>query len=128
MGRVVHFEITAEEPERAAEFYRKVFNWEIKKWDGPINYWMVTTGEKGAGIDGGLMLREGAGPLENGPANAFICTIDVVDLDDTLGAVDAAGGHEITPKQSIPGQGWMAYCRDTEGNIFGLMQNDPSAG
>ena len=135
MGRVVHFEITAEDPERAAEFYRKVFNWEIKKWDGPMNYWMVMTGSKGSetagkegdGIDGGLMLREGAGPLESGPTNAFICTIDVEDLEVTLDAVEAAGGHEISPKKGIPEVGWFAYCRDTEGNIFGLMQNDPAA-
>jgi predicted enzyme related to lactoylglutathione lyase len=128
MGRIVHFEITAEDPERAAEFYRKVFNWEISKWDGPMDYWMIGTGPKDQlGINGGLMLREGAGPLESGPTNAFICTVDVEDLDATIGAVVQAGGHEISPKKGIPGQGWMAYCRDTEGNIFGLMQNDPAA-
>lgn len=135
MGRVVHFEITAEDLERAANFYREVFGWEIRKWDGPIDYWMVMTGKKGSetqgkegdGIDGGLILREGAGPLESGPTNAFICTIDVEDLGATIEAVSKANGRLVTPSKAIPGAGWIAYCRDTEGNIFGLMQNDPSA-
>ena len=58
MPRVVHFEISADKPERATEFYKKVFGWNIQKWDGPQPYWLVATGSKSEpGIDGGIMNR-----------------------------------------------------------------------
>ncbi len=62
MPRPVHFEIHADDPERAAAFYRSVFDWEIEKWEGPREYWLVTTGPEGTpGINGGLMKRARAG-------------------------------------------------------------------
>jgi len=62
MGRVVHFEINAADPERAAMFYESVFDWEIKKWDGPVDYWLVMTGEDDDGIDGAIVKRMGENP------------------------------------------------------------------
>jgi len=43
MPRVVHFEIPATDPERAAAFYKKTFGWKFEKWPGPMDYWMVNT-------------------------------------------------------------------------------------
>lgn len=121
MPRVVHFEINVDDPERAIKFYRDVFEWEIKKWEGPIEYWLITTGpEDQPGIDGGLMRRED-------PSWATINTIDVPSVDDFLKKITEAGGKVITPKTAVPGVGYMAYCQDTEGNTFGIMQEDPSA-
>jgi predicted enzyme related to lactoylglutathione lyase len=57
MPRVIHFEINADQPERAVKFYSEVFGWKIQKWEGPMDYWLVYTGE-GLGIDGGLTKRE----------------------------------------------------------------------
>jgi len=52
MNRVVHFEICAENPEQLAEFYKNTFGWTVTKWDGPVDYWLVTTGsENEAGIN-----------------------------------------------------------------------------
>jgi predicted enzyme related to lactoylglutathione lyase len=48
MARIIHFEIPAADPERAAAFYKKVFDWQIEKWPGPMEYWMVTTGAEGS--------------------------------------------------------------------------------
>lgn len=63
MPRVVHFEIHADDPERAAAFYSSVFGWEIMKWDGPFDYWLVRTGPREEmGIDGGILRRQGSGP------------------------------------------------------------------
>jgi predicted enzyme related to lactoylglutathione lyase len=65
MPRVVHFEIHAEKPEKAVEFYSKVFGWKIQKWDGPVDYWLVSTGSADErGIDGGIMRRHGPGPVD----------------------------------------------------------------
>ena len=121
MPRVIHFEIAADDPERAAAFYRKVFGWEIQKWEGPMEYWVITTGPKEEpGIDGGLGRRTepGAG-TEN--------TIGVDSVDKAVERVVAGGGKVTRPKHAVPGVGWLAYCADTEGNQFGLMQDDPSA-
>ena len=121
MPRIIHFEINCDDPERAAKFYREVFGWKIEKWDGPMEYWLASTGPKEQpGIDGGLMRREQ-------PGAGTINTMEVDSLDDYLKKVASGGGKLISPKQAVPGVGWFANCTDTEGNVFGLMQNDPNA-
>jgi predicted enzyme related to lactoylglutathione lyase len=126
MPRVVHFEIHAEEPERAVRFYRAVFGWEISKWDGPQDYWLIKTGPDGTpGINGGLLRRHG--PIDGQAVIAYVCTMDVPALDDYLRKVAAHGGTEAMPRMAVPGVGWLAYAKDTEGNIFGMLQADPSA-
>ena len=60
MPRVVHFEIHADDPERAISFYQSVFGWQFQKWEGPLEYWMIITGPEGTpGINGGLVNRSG---------------------------------------------------------------------
>lgn len=121
MSRIVHFEIPADDPERAIKFYEKVFDWQIEKWDGPIEYWLIMTGEEDKpGIDGGLARRED-------PTTGVENTIDVKDLDTSLANVKANGGKVIRPRIAVPGVGWMAYIKDTEGNVFGLMESDLEA-
>ncbi len=121
MSRVVHFEIPADDPERSIKFYEEVFGWTIEKWDGPIEYWLIMTGpEDQPGIDGGLARRTDP---EIGVEN----TIEVADLDLSLTAVADNGGQVIRPKMAVPGVGYMAYIKDTEGNIFGLMESDLEA-
>jgi len=121
MSRVVHFEIPADDPERSIKFYEEVFGWVIEKWDGPIEYWLIMTGpEDKPGIDGGLARRT---EPEMGVEN----TIDVPSVDEAVTKVEAQGGQVIRPKMAVPGVGWMAYIKDTEGNIFGMMESDPDA-
>src|SRR3990172_1844198 len=58
MSRVVHFEISADNPERAVKFYHNVFGWKITRWDGPMDYWIITTGrDKEPGINGGMIKK-----------------------------------------------------------------------
>lgn len=121
MSRVSHFEIPAEDPERAIKFYESVFGWQIEKWEGPTEYWLITTGpDNQPGINGGLIRKED-------PAAGIENTIDVKDLDASLDAVKAQGGEVTQPRTAIPGVGWAAYIKDTEGNIFSLMEIDPDA-
>lgn len=127
MSRVVHFEIHAENPARASQFYISVFGWAIQKM-GDLDYWLITTGVPGQpGIDGGLFPRRGPAPIEPNPISAFVCMIDVDSIDLSMGLVVTAGGSVVVPKRAFPGIGWSAYCKDTEGNIFGLSQTDPTA-
>lgn len=127
MPRPVHFEIHADNPERAITFYRTLFEWKFEKW-GNEPYWVVTTGAKGTpGIDGGLMQRRGPGPADMQPVNAFVCTVDVSDVDGYLKRIPELGGSIALPKMPVPTIGWLGYGKDTEGNLFGVIQFDPNA-
>ena len=123
MARVVHFEIHAADPQRAIAFYEQALGWSFQSWEGPMPYWVVTTGSDDApGINGGLMPRQGGDPEEGAAVNAYVCTAQVDDLDATVAACESAGGTLAVPKFDIPGVGQVAYVKDTEGNILGLMQ------
>ena len=125
MARVVHFEIHAQEPERAVKFYEQVFGWRFQH-NAAIDYWLIHTGE-GPGIDGGLLRRRGDPPSPGQPVNAHMCTIGVDDLDASMQAALAAGATVALPRMAIPNVGHVAYLVDTEGNIFGVFQEDAQA-
>ncbi len=121
MPRPVHFEIPSDNPERAIAFYNAIFGWTFQKWAGPMPYWMITTGpNEEPGINGGLLVRRD-------PAQPSVNTIDVANIDETTTTIEAHGGVCCVPKMPVPTVGWLAYFKDTDGNIFGIMQMDPSA-
>ena len=121
MPRVVHFEIDAEKPQEVIAFYEKVFGWKFEKWKGPVDYWLVMTGnEKEPGIDGGLSRRTEAEP-------STVNTISVPNVDQCVKKIEKGGGIITRPKMPVPGVGWLAYFKDPEGNIWGIMQSDTSA-
>ena len=121
MPRVVHFEIPADNPERAVKFYSDVFGWQINKWEGPQDYWLVATGASDQpGIDGAITRRQS-------PVTVPDFTVDVESVDDAVGKVTASGGTVVAPRMPVPGVGYLAYCQDTEGNLFGVMQADETA-
>jgi len=121
MNRVVHFEFGVVKPERAAKFYTDVFGWAIEKWDSPQPYWLISTGdEKEPGINGGMMVHADMQPRT-------VNTIAVSNLEEMMKKVEANGGHMVVAKTAIPGVGWLAYFKDTEGNVVGLHQFDSTA-
>jgi len=124
MNRVVHFDIQADDVERAIKFYKNAFGWEIKKWEGEgMPYWLIMTGKEQPGIDGGLMAR----PKEDkDKMSIFYSTIGVMDIDKAMADVKANGGEIIMDKMELKGVGWFASAKDTEGNRFSLMQADPN--
>ena len=124
-NRVVHFDIYADDVDRAIAFYEKVFGWTIQKVEG-MDYWLMKTGEGEPGIDGGLGKRTSP---TNGevPQFGYTCTVGVEDVHAAFAAALAAGGVEVHKPGPIPGVGYIAYVRDTEGNHLGLMQSDHSA-
>lgn len=126
MTRVVHFEIHADNPERAIRFYQSVFEWEFIPFPGTDEYWFIKTGESGqTGIDGGLVRRRG--PVDGTAIIAYVCTVSVDRLDRYMMKVRASGGQQAVAKRAVPGIGWLAYAKDTEGNVFGLMEPDEDA-
>ena len=123
MGRVVHFEITADDTKRAAKFYSELFDWEMKNSGMPnMDYTLATTGDKNdMGIDGAIMPRT----YRQQPV---INTIAVDDLEEILKKVKSAGGSIEGDVQDIPGVGKFCYIKDTEGNLVGLLQPLPRQG
>ncbi len=131
MNRLVHFEIQADEPERAAQFYREIFGWSIEKYPGlGWDYWGVMTGEKDSkepGINGGLLKRPVPLSAQQCGSNAFVCTMVVEDYEATAEKILAAGGKVAMPKFALAKMAWQGYFLDTEGNTFGLHQPDENA-
>ena len=127
-NRVVHFEIGADDPERAIKFYTSVFGWDIKKWESDqVEYWMIMTGKDGVknAINGGLT-RRGEKEKKVGKdyaPNAFVNVVEVADTDKTVEAVKKNGGSITVEPMDMPEVGRMAYCIDTEGNHFGVIKS-----
>lgn len=121
MPKVVHFDLSADDPERAIEFYRCVFGWKIRKLDSPGEYWHITTGDEDEfGIDGGIVRRVN-------PSDTTTNIIHIPSVDEFAAKVEAAGGKIVEAKRAISGAGYLVRCRDTEGNTFGILEIDESA-
>ena len=130
MSRPVHFEIQADDVDRAKAFYGAVFGWEFQDWSsvGGSTYWGVITGPEGTpGINGGLLPRPAAVPPDGHGTNAWVITVQVDDYDEVERRILDAGGRVALPKFAMTGMAWQGYYIDPEGNTFGLHQPDPSA-
>ncbi len=131
MNKVVHFEIVAVDVKRAIDFYTKVFGWKIEKWEGggegDMEYWMVITVPQNTpgAINGGLRKEVGTETKEwTKSVNGFVCTVAVESIDEILEKIEMNGGKIMQPKMYITKMGMLAYCMDSEGNMFGVMQPD----
>jgi uncharacterized protein len=135
MPTIVHFEIPADDIERAKKFYNSLFGWKIEKWPGtdnskltsaatgqPIEYWMInTTDDKGnKAVGGGMMKRQM-------PEHHITNYINVNSIDEYTSKVEEAGGKVVAPKHAVPGMGYFALCLDTENNVFAIWESDESA-
>lgn len=121
MSRPIHFEILAQDPARATEFYKQAFGWEVNAWDMPgSTYWLVATGRGPRGIDGAIMPP---GQL----AQVVINTIEVASMDEARAKIEAAGGRLVQGPNEIPNVGVHAYFADLEGTLFGVLQPPPGS-
>jgi uncharacterized protein len=121
-GRVVHFEIPADDMGRAKEPYRSAFGWNLNTMPD-MGYTMVSTtptDDQGApkdpgAINGGMLKRES-------PVTSPAITIDVDDIDKALETIASNGGSTVQGKRSVMDMGFSAYFKDTEGNVMGLWE------
>ncbi len=113
-NRVVHIEVPAGDTARAREFWSSLCGWSYQSWDGPMEYHMFE-GEPGGGLY----------PAQD-EARGIRVYFPTDDVRAEVARVRELGGEAEEPG-SVPGMGWYAICRDTEGNEFGLWQNDPAA-
>jgi predicted enzyme related to lactoylglutathione lyase len=122
MNTIVHFDVPADDIERAKKFYIELFDWKIEKVPGPLEYCSIsTTDEKGVqGIGGGMGKR-------GEPNQRIVNYVGVSSVDEYLAKVEQLGGKVIMPKTTVPGFGYLAVCLDTENNVFGLWQTEEKA-
>jgi uncharacterized protein len=132
---IVHFEIPANDIERAKKFYNDLFGWKIEKWPGtdgsqltsaatgqPMEYWLITTtDDKGnKALGGGMMKRQM-------PEHKVTNYIGVKSIDEYKSKVEKLGGKVLAPKHTVPGMGYFALCFDTENNPFAIWESNESA-
>lgn len=134
MNRVVHFEIQVEDMDRAQKFYEACFGWTFQIMGEEYGgYRVISTGPgpddmaKGVkmediGINGGMMKRNGTPPPEGSCPNSFTSIIGIRNIDETMGKIEAAGGKPQTDLMDVPNVGKIRYYKDTEGNIFGIIE------
>ncbi|MBT7902713.1 VOC family protein [Candidatus Woesearchaeota archaeon] len=118
MNKITHFEIPADNMERAKSFYEQVFDWKINKWEGSVEYWCIKMGQGKDCLSGGLMSRK------QGIGKHPINTIEVISIDEFLKKIELKGGEIITPKMTIDKIGFIAYFKDTEGNVMGILEKN----
>ena len=117
---IIWFEIPADKPERAKTFYGKLFGWKINAFPGMKDYWHIDTGGPDASPDGGLMVRKHKSqPITN--------YVRVPSVTKFVAKVKKLGGIICVPKMAVPKMGYLAVCRDTEGNEFALWEINEKA-
>ena len=122
MPTVVHIDIASEDPQRAKAFYSSLFGWEMFGPPGMPDFYLFET----KGLDGNKGVGGGLGKRGD-PSQRITAFIGVDNIDDYVTKVAALGGSVVMPRTPVPGWGYLATCIDTEGNAFGLWQEDTSA-
>jgi predicted enzyme related to lactoylglutathione lyase len=118
-NNIAHFDIAANDVERARRFYERVFGWRFEAW-GPPNFYMIHTGTpKEPGIHGSVSTRPE--PVVGRGRTAYECTISVEDLGATKAAIIANGGKIVLEDHEIVGVGTLIRFEDTEGNVACAM-------
>lgn len=125
--RIVHFEIPFDDGDRARNFYRRAFGWDVNEMP-ELGYTIVSTGPSGQQgptepgyINGGMGQRA----LEH--FSSTVLTVGVDSIDDALDTIEELGGSTLVPKQPVADMGFTAYFKDSEGNVVGLWENAPPA-
>jgi len=123
MATIVHFDISADQPERIRQFYETLFGWKFDPVPGPVDYQLIAT----RGLDGEVGIGGGLAKRTAGSPAGITNFIGVASIDESLARVKELGGKVIVPKQGVPGFGYNALCTDPADNVIGLFQEDASA-
>jgi uncharacterized protein len=117
MATIVHFDLSADDPDRAGKFYSDLFGWKFTLLPGPMHYYLIGTSDLNGnpGPGGGMSKR-------TEPGQGIVNFIGVSSIDQSLEKVKQLGGKIIQDKQPVPGYGTLAVCLDTENNPFGLFE------
>jgi len=116
MGRIIHFEIPSDNPEKSSAFYKNTFGWNSQKW-GEEDYWLTETGAKETpGINGAITKR--SKNLQH-----VVNTIMVDNITSAISLINKNGGKVITDIMDIPNIGKFVYFKDPDENIMGALES-----
>lgn len=115
---VDHFEIPADDIERAKGFYSELFGWEFSTSPGFPDYWMFRTSESQS-AGGGLSKRQA-------PGQGIVNFVTVESVAEYAAKAQELGGQVVVPKTPVPGFGYLAQILDSEGNAIGIWETDKS--
>jgi len=121
MPTIQHFEIPADDVERAKRFYDSVFGWKMKRMNNPVHtdldYWMFETQDTAGnpGLSGGMMKRQGT-------QHTITNYVTIPSIDEYVLKIEQAGGKVVIPKTPVPDMGFIVVFLDTENNMFGLFE------
>ena len=119
-ANIVWFEIPADDPQRAKDFYAKLFGWKINPFPVMEDYQHIDTGGPDASPDGGLMRRMH-------PGHTITAYVSVPSVNKHMAKVEKLGGRICKPKTAVPSVGYFAICQDTENNTFAIWEVNPKA-
>jgi predicted enzyme related to lactoylglutathione lyase len=122
MPTIVHFDLPAEDLTRARKFYENLFGWTFTRPPMPMEYYLFTT----TGLDGSPGAGGGMGK-RMAPDQRMVNYFGVPSVEEYLNKAKSLGASVVMPKSPVPGFGYLALCVDTEGNPFGLWEEDPKA-
>lgn len=124
LNAIGYFEIQADNPEKTSAFYERVFGWHFTRDpEVPIEYWRAET----PGMNGAILKRPAPVPGGSVGTNAYVCSVQVEDFDETAAVIARTGGTVAMAKFAIPGRCWQGYFLDPEGNTFGVFEVDEGA-
>jgi predicted enzyme related to lactoylglutathione lyase len=119
-NNIAHFDIRADDVERARRFYARVFGWRFEAW-GPPDFYLIHTGTAAApGIHGSLSKR--TVPVTGRGGIGYECTVGVDDLGAIRAAILAQGGKIVLDEYEIVGVGRLIRFEDSEGNVACAMR------
>ena len=120
-NKVVMFEVPASSLQKAKEFYESVFDWKIEIWEDRGAMAQTTASDKDytpiepGGINGGFYKRKSKDDHAS-------FGVETESIDETIKAIEKAGGKVVTPKHAIDELGFMADFADPEGNVITLWE------
>lgn len=124
MNTIGYFEIQSSDPKREIKFYETIFGWKfIKEEVIPIEYYRIETNS----INGGLLKRPAKVPPAESGTNAFVCSVQVENYEETNEIILQNGGQIALPKFAIPGRCWQGYFVDPDNNSFGIFEVNEKA-
>ena len=111
---IVHWELMSPDGDALRDFYAGLFDWNFQGAEGFDKYYMV--GADDAVVGGAV----GQGN-ENMPSYS-VFYVQVEDIDEHLGKINANGGSTVVPKTVIPNMVTFALFNDPAGNMVGLVE------
>lgn len=112
-GKICYLELPATDVQRSAEFYKRIFGWNIRK-----------RGNGSVAFDDGVGQVSGRWVLGRPPASipGLLVYVMVDSVAATVDAIVASGGEIVQPIGADAPE-ITARFRDPAGNVIGLYQN-----